>query len=176
MGPVGHTLVSCAVGGGVWLVTGSPAAAGVTVGVGVVTDIDHLYDYYEWLIKRRPRRVYVLLHAWEYSILGLAALAIFWGNPLLMAVVLGHLAHVTSDHLYNGLPRFSYFITYRIAKGFVISPPHHRHGDSGSLYLDHLDISRLLPFERIFTPYLNRRFGPWIKERLHRDDAHTHHG
>ena len=153
------------------MATGSPAAAGVTVGVGVVMDIDHLYDYYLWLIKRKPRRVYVLLHAWEYSILGLAALAVFWSHPLLMAVVLGHLAHVTSDHLYNGLPRFSYFITYRIAKGFVISRPPHHHLDPGNQFLD---LSRLLPFGRIFAPWLNRKLGPWIEKRTLEADYHRH--
>ena len=160
------------------MATGSPAAAGVTVGVGVVMDMDHLYDYYQWLIKSKPRRVYVLLHAWEYSFLGLAAIAVFWSTPLLIAVVLGHLAHVTSDHLYNRMPRFSYFITYRIAKGFRISRPPHRHGDSGD---QSLGLSRLLPLGlgRIFAPWLDRKLGPWIKERekegMLEEDYHRHH-
>jgi len=177
IGPVGHTLVSSAVGGGVWLATGSPAAAVVTVGVGVMMDIDHLYDYYHWLIKRKPRRIYVLLHAWEYSFLGLVALALLGRDPLLMAVVLGHLAHVASDHLYNGMPRFSYFISYRIAKGFVIPPRHrHGHGHADTPRQEHLDISRLVPFGQFFAPWLDRRFGPWIRDRIPQEGSHTHHG
>ena len=168
-------MVSGAVGGGVWLATGSPAAAAVTVGVGVMMDLDHLYDYYHWLIKRKPRRTYVLLHAWEYSFLGLVVLAFSGNHPAILAVVLGHLAHVASDHLYNGLPRFSYFISYRIAKGFVLTP-RHTHGRPEAQREEHLDISRLLPFGRFFAPWLDRRLGPWIDDRIARSGRRTHHG
>ena len=138
-------------------------------------DIDHVFDYYHWFIKRKPRKIYVLLHAWEYSFLGLVALVLLGSDPLFLAVVLGHLAHVTSDHLYNGLPRFSYFISYRFAKRFVIAPQQ-RHGHPDAQHGDHLNISGLLPFGRFFAPWLDRKFGPWIKDRMLQDDRRTHHG
>ena len=45
MGPLGLTVVSSAVAGGVWAATGSPAAEGITLGVVVLIDVDHLYEY-----------------------------------------------------------------------------------------------------------------------------------
>jgi len=41
MGPIGHTVVSGAAGGAVFLATGSPMAGAVTLGVGLLLDLDH---------------------------------------------------------------------------------------------------------------------------------------
>ena len=68
MGPIGHTVISSAVAGGTWAITGSPAAAGVALGVGVLMDLDHLFDYFQRYIKGKNNRVYLLLHAWEYPL------------------------------------------------------------------------------------------------------------
>ena len=82
MGPVGHVLVSSSVAGGVWVATGSTAAAAVAVGVGVLTDLDHLYDYYQRHARRRRGKLYVLLHGWEYSLVGLGLLALGFHHPI----------------------------------------------------------------------------------------------
>ena len=42
MGPMGHTVVSSAAGGAAFLATGSPVAGAVTLGVGVLLDLDRL--------------------------------------------------------------------------------------------------------------------------------------
>ena len=118
MGPIGHALVSSAVGVGVWAVTGSPAAAGVTVAVGVLMDADHVYDYYQRYARGIDGKLYVPLHAWEYSLVGLVFMTLGLDHPMFLGAVLAHLAHVGSDHWHNGLGRFSYSITYRAIKGF----------------------------------------------------------
>ena len=51
MGPVGHTVISSVLGAAIWLATDSVEAAGVAVGVGVLMDVDHLYDCYQRYIK-----------------------------------------------------------------------------------------------------------------------------
>ena len=118
LGPVGHFLVSSAVGGGVWAVTGSPVAAGVTVAVGVLMDVDHVYDYYQRYARGKYGKLYVPLHAWEYSLVGLGLLALGLNHPIFLGAVLAHLTHVGTDQWHNGLGRFSYSITYRAIKGF----------------------------------------------------------
>ena len=44
--PMGHTAISAVIGTSVWGVTGSHLVGGVTIGVGVAVDVDHLLDYY----------------------------------------------------------------------------------------------------------------------------------
>ena len=118
MGPTGHAVVSSAVGGGVWVATGSIAAAAVAVGVGILMDVDHLYDYYQRFGKGKHDKIYVLFHGWEYSLVGLGVLAFFFHPPVFIAVVLAHLAHVATDHWHNGMARLGYSITFRVIKRF----------------------------------------------------------
>lgn len=164
MGPVGHTLVSSAVGAGVWAATGSPAAAGVALGVGVLMDLDHLYDFYQWYIRGRTNKVCVFLHAWEYSALGLALLGLVFYHPLFLATVLAHSAHVASDHFHNGLSRWGYFIIYRVVHKFdtaVIMP----HQDPVNSYRRW---PGMLPLGRRLEPWFQRRIEPWFLERTNR--------
>jgi hypothetical protein len=89
-------------------------------------DVDHVYDYYQWYVKRKPNKIYVFFHAWEYSIAGLILAALFY-HPLLMASALAHLAHIITDQVHNRPYRFGYSITYRALKRFEadsISPNH----------------------------------------------------
>ena len=114
MGPVGHTLISSALGAGIWAATGSMPAAVMSLGVGVLMDLDHLYDYYNWYVKRKRDKVYLLLHAWEYSLVGLVLLGGGFFDTLLLAATLAHLLHVTADHFHNHMSRYGYSITYRL--------------------------------------------------------------
>ena len=153
MGPLGHTVVSGAVAGGVWAATGSPAAAGIALGVGVLMDVDHLYDYYQRYVNRQDGKIFVLFHAWEYSLAGLAVWAFVFLNPLLLGAVLGHLAHVVTDHAANHLSRYAYSIVYRVAKGFdaayILPPDESGHSHRSAFWLLELD----------------RRLGNWIRDR-----------
>jgi len=121
VGPIGHTVISSAVGGGVWVATGSIAAAAVAVGVGVLMDVDHLLDYYQRFAKGKHDKIYVLFHGWEYSLAGLGVLALFFQPPIFIAAVLAHLAHVITDQWHNGFSRFGYSITFRAIKGFNVA-------------------------------------------------------
>ena len=153
MGPVGHTVISAGVGAGAWGVTQSVGAAALAFGVGVLMDADHVYDYYHWYVKRRRDKIYVLLHAWEYSIAGLA-LALFLSHPLLLAAALGHLAHVITDQIHNRPSRFGYSIVYRAINGFeaeAISPGH-------SVGNSYVKLLRVIPF--------GQRLAQWFQSRL----------
>jgi hypothetical protein len=164
MGPIGHTFISGAVGVGVGAATGSPKAGALALGFGVLMDADHLYDFYQWYVKGRPNRVFVFFHAWEYSVAGLLTLAVWFFHPLLLAVVLAHLAHVTADHFHNRLTPFAYFITYRLLKKFdraFIAPQHSVTGAYRAW-------PHLLPFGRLLQPWFQRRIEPWFDERVRR--------
>ncbi|CUV03721.1 hypothetical protein MGWOODY_Clf586 [hydrothermal vent metagenome] len=166
MGPIGHTVISSAVAGGTWAITGSPAAAGVALGVGVLMDVDHLYDYYQRYVKGKKDRVYVLFHAWEYPMI-MSFISLVFYHPFLLAVILGHLAHVTTDHVWNRLTPFAYSITYRAIKGFDsrhIAPQHHVMDSYRSL-------PRLLPLGHRVEPWFQRKIAPWFLASIDRTSA-----
>ena len=163
MGPIGHTVISSAVAGGTWAITGSPAAAGVALGVGVLMDVDHLYDYYQRYVKGKKDRVYVLFHAWEYPMI-MSFISLVFYHPFLLAVILGHLAHVTTDHVWNRLTPFAYSITYRAIKGFDSRhiAPHHHVMDS------YRSLPRLLPLGHRVEPWFQRKIAPWFLASIDR--------
>ena len=82
MGPIGHTVVSSSVGFGVLAGTGSIEAAATTLAVGVLMDVDHLYDYYQRFARGKHGRIYVLFHGWEYSLVGLVIMSFFFHSPM----------------------------------------------------------------------------------------------
>ena len=118
MGPIGHTVVSSSVGFGVLAGTGSIEAAATTLAVGVLMDVDHLYDYYQKFARGKHGRIYVLFHGWEYSLVGLVIMSFFFHPPIFIAAVLGHLSHMITDQWHNSPAKRMYFITYRASKGF----------------------------------------------------------
>ena len=71
--------------------------------MGVLTDVDHLFDYYQWYVRRKKGKIYLFFHAWEYSIAGLLMLGLIYYHPVFLAAVLAHLGHVTADHFHNNL-------------------------------------------------------------------------
>ena len=166
MGPIGHTVISSAVAGGTWAITGSRAAAGVALGVGVLMDVDHLYDYYQRYVKGKKDRVYVLFHAWEYPMI-MSFISLVFYHPFLLAVILGHLAHVTTDHVWNRLTPFAYSITYRAIKGFDSRhiAPHHHVMDS------YRSLPRLLPLGHRVEPWFQRKIAPWFLASIDRTSA-----
>ena len=94
-------------------------AVPAAVGAGVLNDSDHLLDYYLVYIKKDPRRLYLLFHAWEYA----AAVAIFalvaGGHPVLLAAAAGHAGHLLADLIANK-PKsaLTYSLLYRAAIRF----------------------------------------------------------
>ena len=164
MGPVGHTVISGALGVGVGAATGSPEAGATALGVGVLMDVDHLFDFYEWYVRGKGNRIYLLFHAWEYSAAGVIALAAGFFHPLFLALVLAHLAHVATDHFHNRLAPWAYFISYRIAKRFdtaYITPGH-------NVMYAYRGWHKMLPFNSRLSPWFRRRIEPWFARRVER--------
>jgi hypothetical protein len=153
MGPIGHTVVSSAVGGGVWAATGSLEAGALTLGIGVLMDVDHLYDYYQMYIRKRPGKFYVLFHAWEYSLIGIALLASVFFHPLFLAAVAAHLSHVITDQLHNHVAPLGYSIIYRIIKRFDAASLAPRLDPETSYWR----LLNALPYGKRLAPWFQRR-------------------
>ena len=117
--PVEHAAVSAAVGGVAWAATGEPAAFAASMAVGVLIDVDHLLDFYNWYRRRDRRHLLVLLHAWEYSLAGLVALLAGLTDPLLVGALLGHAAHLAGDQVANPVRPMGYFLLYRLRHRFL---------------------------------------------------------
>ena len=134
MSPARHLGAGAAFGAGVYLLTGDGGHAAAAGAGGVVIDLDHIWDFYrEWGFRDGLRRIagnslhgrrhkvarlYLLLHSWDV-LLALALLAVFGlGNFYLLSAVLGGAVHLLFDQFTNPARPFSYFLAYRISKGF----------------------------------------------------------
>jgi len=113
MRPSRHLALSTVAGGAVWAGTGEPWALPVTVGAGVLIDVDHSPDlWWSFALDRKPVSI-VFLHAWEW-LAGLVVAGIIIGFPWwLIAVTVGAGAHVVTDGLFNGISLRSYSLVYR---------------------------------------------------------------
>ena len=105
--------MSGGLGGAVWAATGEPWAVPVAIGVGVLTDVDHLVDVFDGREKGRARHMLRPFHAWEFAALGVLALFAFFSNALFLAALLGYVSHLVLDELGNATHSLAYFITYR---------------------------------------------------------------
>ena len=119
MGPLGHTVVSAGIGVSVWAATGSAPALPAAIATGVLVDADHVLDFYYLYVKKDRRRIFVLLHGWEYSVVALALVLGVWYHPALLAGVLGHLGHLAGDQARNSPAHpLAYSIAYRAGSRF----------------------------------------------------------
>jgi len=119
--PPGHAAVSLALGGGTWLFTGSPGSLVVALLVGVLLDLDHLLDYYRWLILDRSNRLWLILHSYELLLPALfISYASDW-NPLAIAGTLALLGHLLGDQWANPIRPLGYFFTFRALNRFRTS-------------------------------------------------------
>lgn len=162
MGPVGHSAISAGIGVGVWGVTGSPAAGGVALGVGVLIDVDHLFDFYRWYIRRKKGKIYLFFHAWEYSIAGLLLVGLLYYHPVFLAAMLAHLGHVATDHFHNRLAPWSYFITYRAFVGFDAA----RITPNQNVLHSYKSWLLMVPFGKRLEPWYQRKIEPWFRSRI----------
>lgn len=86
--------------------------------VGVFLDLDHLLDYYQWLIRNRSNRLWLFLHSYELVIPAVFISYILNWNPLAIAGTLALLGHILSDQWAHRVRSLSYFFTYRALNGF----------------------------------------------------------
>ena len=133
MRPSRHLALSIAAGGTVWAFTGEPWALPVTIGAGVLVDIDHSPDlWWAFALEREPVAVFIL-HGWEW-VAGLIVFGTWIGYPWwLVAVVTGFGLHLTTDHLFNGGGLWSYSLLYRARHRFKAARIG-REGDSQRAY------------------------------------------
>ena len=161
MGPIGHSAISTVVGASVWGITESALAGGVAAVVGVLVDTDHLVDLYQSCIRLKPDLVVVPLHGWEYSIAGILVLCFAFYHPVLLAVTIGHLSHVATDHFHNRLTPLGYFVLYRAYVRFdarKIAP-----GRSSAYF--HHNLTSSFPFKGLWEPWYSRKIEPWLTTR-----------
>lgn len=164
MGPVGHTIISTGIGAAIWAITESPAAGGIALGVGVLVDIDHVIDFYQWWIRCRPNKLFILFHGWEYSLIGILVLVSVYYHPILLAVTVSHLGHVATDHIHNRLVPLGYFILYRVWVRFdavKIAP-------EINIQNSYRSLPNIIPLGQLWEPWYRRRVEPWIASRVGR--------
>jgi hypothetical protein len=131
--------------------------------VGVLTDVDRLYDFYRWNIRRKNGQIFLFLHAWEYSLAGLLLAGLVYHHPVLLAAALAQLGHVAADHFHNRLSPWGYFLTYRAWTGFDVAriAPDHNVLDSYRSW------PKMVPFGRKILPWYQRNIEPWFHSRTH---------
>lgn len=121
MKPAGHIVISSAIGLTVAATTDTPWAMATALVPGVLVDVDHVLDYYQWFIRRKTDRVFYLLHGWEYALLlAVAGLVLSW-HPLVLGAFLGYLSHIVADQLVNKAYPLTYSLAYRARHGFLMS-------------------------------------------------------
>ena len=127
----------------------------------MLTDVDHLFDFYQWYVRRKKSKIFLFLHAWEYAIAGMVVVGLVYYHPVLLAAVLAHLGHVATDHFHNRLAPWSYFITYRVLVRFETArvTPNHNVLDAYKTW------PRLVPFGRLIEPWYERKIVPWFRDR-----------
>ena len=60
MGLIGYSAISVGISAGVWGNTGSLAAGGATIGVGVLIDVDdYRIDFYRWYVRRKRNGIHL---------------------------------------------------------------------------------------------------------------------
>ena len=85
---------------------------------GVLIDADHLLDQvWYFYLHKRPAAILVL-HAWEWLAVLVAASAWLSFPPLLMAATVGYAGHLATDQRFNSVHKMGYFFSYRARHGF----------------------------------------------------------
>lgn len=94
-------------------------------------DLDHLIDYYAshpftanartiyfTCLRMDLKKVYIVLHSYEIIACLWITIYVFYLGNFWKAVAIGLTQHIIFDQIVNPISAYSYFLTYRIAKGF----------------------------------------------------------
>ena len=130
--------------------------------VGVLIDVDHLFDFYRWYVRRKTGKIFLIFHAWEFSLVGLLLVGLVYYHPVLLAAALAHLGHVATDHFHNRLAPWSYFITYRALVRFDTA----RIAPNQDVLLSYRSWPAMVPFGKRIEPWYKRRIEPWFQSRI----------
>ena len=102
----------------------------------IFLDLDHLIDYFlhngirfslsEFLTGQNfmeSGKAYVIFHGWEFVLIIIVAYILIKKQNtknFLLSIIIGLTAHLFFDSVANGMGRYFYFISYRIATSFVL--------------------------------------------------------
>ena len=127
-----HIAYSLAVSAAAYAVSRSKTMAAVSFLSGVFIDLDHIPDYvrehglrcdahffFHSFTKTLYRKVVIPLHAWEIVVFLAIGGIVSHGNHAILGMLIGFAFHLAADQITNGVCAGGYFITYRMAKGFV---------------------------------------------------------
>lgn len=116
--PHKHAIISATIGATAWVVSGDSVVFATALAAGVLPDVDHVVDY-AYLRRRGGHRLILLLHGYEYAILG-AAIALMSGNPVAGVATLSYLVHLLADQLENRTRWPGYWLLFRARHRFRI--------------------------------------------------------
>jgi hypothetical protein len=116
--PQKHVMISAVIGSLSWLGTGEVATGVAALVAGVLPDVDHIVDYayYHW---QKQHRLILLLHGYEYAMLG-ALLAMRLNSKVLWVATFSYLVHLAADQLENKTRRLGYSLFFRAWHQFRI--------------------------------------------------------
>jgi hypothetical protein len=116
--PHKHLAVSAVIGAAGWLVTGEPLAGVAALATGVLPDLDHAVDY-AYYRRTGEHRLVLLLHGYEYVVLGMIA-AYTLASPVLWVATVAYLVHLLADQAENKTRPLTYSLLYRAGHRFRI--------------------------------------------------------
>jgi hypothetical protein len=113
--------LSAATGGVLAVATGEVKLVPITFAAGVLPDVDHVFDYYNWYIRNKTERLFVFLHGWEYlaALVGLYLFA--FQETWMLAITIGYATQIGTDQIFNHPKWHTYFVISRAARGFAWS-------------------------------------------------------
>ncbi len=133
-------MLSAAVSGVVYAASRSWPATLSSLAVGILLDGDHVLDYlreygfrlnlrelFHASYERTFKRTFLVLHAWEWTPLVIAAVWWSGANPWLAGAAIGWFQHLLADQLVNTPNKWAYSIIWRWRHGFdhKVSFPFH---------------------------------------------------
>ncbi len=116
--PHKHVLISLAAGAAGWRLTGERGAVIAAVVAGVLPDLDHIVDYAYYSL-RGDHKLILLLHGYEYVLLG-AAIALSTNNRSLGVALFSYLVHLAVDQMENRTYWWGYSLLLRAYHKFRI--------------------------------------------------------
>lgn len=132
MMPKWHILASAVLATMIFIITNSPAAAVACFIAGTAIDIDHVLDYYLYSghlsldiskisgFYQDFGKVIVVLHSYELLVVGAVVAYMLGANLLFIGAVTGFMGHMLMDTLAYEMKPQSYFLSYRVIKGFKL--------------------------------------------------------
>lgn len=131
MKPINHFNVSIIAGAVTFLTTKTIYPSIVCFLTGWLVDVDHIWDFYKngcrgFSIKRflhamdngEIKKTYLYFHSYELLLLLVSLCFVTRFNFLLSFATLGLAIHLFFDQIFNPVNPLSYFITYRILRGY----------------------------------------------------------